>query len=167
MAHHEWLEGTYWYVPQEYLPAARATNQDGATRVTRAKDQTVWYIQGCTHGYVAGTSATSVDGSDWNYMLLVGSIVDGGRVKFSFSPLGEGGDAPPTIGDGELVVRGGEPAFLMQMTSGTTASTLTHWAYMLQVTPDDPEWLALPGYPDTGVPDLTALQTPVVGGAHS
>ncbi len=53
------------------------------------------------------------------------------------------------------------PAFLMQMTSGTTAMNVTHWAYMRSVTPDDPQWRSLPGYADTGIPELTGLQTPI------
>jgi hypothetical protein len=29
------------------------------------------------------------------------------------------------------------------------------------VTPSDPQWSLLPGYPDTGISDLTGLQTPI------
>ena len=50
----------------------------------------------------------------------------------------------------------------MQMTSGTPAISLTHWARMREVTPADPEWSSLPGYPATGVPDLAELQTPIL-----
>jgi hypothetical protein len=82
-------------------------------------------------------------------------------VKLGFSPLGDGGSAPPTIGDGMLIEDADGPAFLMQMTSGTTAMSVSHWAYMRPVTPDDPQWSSLPGYPDTGVGDLDGLQTPV------
>jgi len=32
---------------------------------------------------------------------------------------------------------------------------------MLPLTSADPARLSLPGYPDTGVPDLTGLQTPI------
>lgn len=49
----------------------------------------------------------------------------------------------------------------MQMTSGTAATNVTHWANMVPVTPADPQWTSLPGYPDTGIPDLTGLQTKI------
>jgi hypothetical protein len=49
----------------------------------------------------------------------------------------------------------------MQMSSGSAGASVTHWAYMLPVTPDDPEWNALPGYPEWGVPKLTGLDTPI------
>jgi hypothetical protein len=158
---YDWLQGTYWYVPDACLPALQAVN-DGSPRVRTVTDQTVWYFQYSQAGCLVGTSATNI-GSGWNYMLLVGSIVPGGAVKLSFSPLGAGGGhpAPPTIGDGTLIEDEGGQAFLMQMTSGTTAMNVTHWATMRRVTPDDAQWTSLPGYPDTGIADLTGLQTPV------
>jgi hypothetical protein len=158
---HDWLRGSYWYVPSAYLPALQAVNGE-APRVRTLVDQTVWFFQHSRDGYLVGTSGTNV-GQGWNYMLLVGSVVPGGAVKLSFSPLGAAGgrNPPPTIGDGTLIEDESGPAFLMQMTSGTQATNVTHWAYMRLVTPDDPEWSSLPGYPDTGIPDLTGLQTPV------
>jgi hypothetical protein len=48
------------------------------------------------------------------------------------------------------------------MTSGTTVMNVTHWAYMRPVTPDDPQWTSLPGYPETGIPDLVGLRTPII-----
>ena len=159
---HDWLQGSYWYVPGAYLPALQAVN-DAQPQVRTLVDQTVWFFQHCHHGYLVGTSATNV-GQGWSYMLIVGSVVPGGAVKLSFSALGAAGDRnppPPTIGDGVLLKDDGGPAFLMQMTSGTTAMNVTHWAYMRAVTPGDPEWSSLPGYPDTGIPDLPGLQTPI------
>jgi hypothetical protein len=32
---------------------------------------------------------------------------------------------------------------------------------MLLITPDDPEWSSLPGYPETGIPDLDGLNTEI------
>jgi hypothetical protein len=49
----------------------------------------------------------------------------------------------------------------MQMTSGTATMNVTHWATMRPVTEADPQWLSLPGYPDTGIPDLDGLLTPI------
>ena len=161
---HDWLEGSYWYVPDSWLPALQAINNAGPN-VRILVDQTVWYFQYCRSNYLVGTSATNV-GSGWTYMMIVGSVVPGGAVKLSFSPLDDRGrdPPPPTIGDGMLVEQESGPAFLMQMTSGTTRMNVTHWAYMRRVTEDDPQWLSLPGYPDTGIEDLTGLQAPIAIG---
>ncbi len=159
---YDWLQASYWYVPGPYLPALQAINGD-SPQVRTLVDQTVWFFQHSRYGYLVGTSATNI-GAGWSYMLVVGSVAPGGAVKLSFSPLGAAGGRdppPPTIGDGMLLEDEGGAAFLMQMTSGTTLMNVTHWAYMRAVTPDDPEWSSLPGYPDTGIPDLTGLQTPI------
>jgi hypothetical protein len=155
----DWLRGTYWFVPEEGLPAILASN-GRQPRVREVTDQTVWYFQYSLGGNLVGTSATNV-GQGWSYMLVVGTVAPGGAVKLSFAPLGgEGLDAsPPTIGDGTLVTDGEGPGFRMQMTSGSANASLTHWATMRQVVPGDPEWASLPGYPGTGVDDLAELQT--------
>ena len=162
---YDWLQGSYWYVPDAYLPALQAANAGRPrVRVRRLVDQTVWFFQHSRAGYLVGTSATNI-GAGWSYMLIVGSVVPGGAVKLSFSPLDERGGRdppPPTIGDGALIEDEQGPAFLMQMTSGTTTTNATHWAYMRPVTEDDPQWLSLPGYPDTGIPDLEELQTEIL-----
>lgn len=159
---YDWLQGSYWYVPGPYLPALRAVNGE-APQIRTLVDQTVWFFQYSRSGYLAGTSATNI-GSGWSYMLVVGSVVPGGAVKLSFSPLdtaAAGNPPPPTIDDGVLLEDDAGPAFLIQMTSGTTTMNVTHWAYMRPVTRDDPIWWSLPGYPDTGIADLSGLQTPV------
>ena len=159
---YDWLQGSYWYVPDAYLPALQAVNGE-RPHVRTLVDQTVWFFQHSRAGYLVGISATNI-GSGWSYMLIVGSVVPGGAVKLSFSPLdaaGAGNPPPPTIGDGVLIEEGGGGAFLMQMTSGTSTMNVTHWAYMLPVTQDDPQWSSLPGYPDTGIPDLVGLQTTI------
>ena len=159
-----WLIDTYWYVPPAYLPALNAINTTEPV-VVSLTDQTVWHIVSLSGGYVTGISATNI-GRGWSYMLIVGSVLADGSVRFSFSALGAAGSddsaAPSmTIGTGVLRIEGGGPLFAMQMTSGTAASSVTHWAHMLPLTSADPAWLSLPGYPDTGVPDLTGLQTPI------
>ena len=142
---YDWLQGSYWYVPDVYLPALQALNGE-QLHVRTLVDQTVWFFQYSRAGYLVGTSATNI-GSGWSYMVVVGSVAPGGAVKLSFSPLGGagGGNPPaPTIGDGALIEDERGPAFLMQMTSGTVAMNVTHWAYMRPVTPDDPAWSSLP-----------------------
>jgi hypothetical protein len=160
----DWLAGTYWYVPPENLLALRAINT-GEPAIEALKDQTVWHITRTEDGYLAGISATNI-GKGWSYNLMVGSISPDGMVKISFSPLGaaspgDSGTATMTIGDGSLFADGDDVAFLMQMTSGNAQMSVSHWAYMLPVTPDDPEWLSLPGYPETGIPDLKGLDTEI------
>ena len=66
-----------------------------------------------------------------------------------------------TLSRRKPVVDGDDVAFLMQMTSGSAQSGVTHWACMLPVTPYDPEWASLPGYPETGIPELTGLNTEI------
>jgi hypothetical protein len=147
------LTDTYWYVPTQYLSALAAGTQPGPHAAT-VVDQTVWCFQTCADRYVTGISATNI-GNGWSYMMMVGSITPNGVVKISFSPL-DGGSL--TIGDGSFDGN----AFVMQMTSGSAAYSVTHWAQMMPIDPSMPEWNALPGYPDTGVPDLTGLLTPIV-----
>jgi hypothetical protein len=158
------LKDTYWYVPTAYLPALLAITS-GPTIVT-VEDQTVWHILRYSEGYISGVSATNI-GHGWSYMLMVGSMAPDGTVKISFSPLGVANPNDPTtelitIGDGTFYGKSAHPAFFMQMTSGTASASVTHWAMMLPITPRDPEWQSLPGYPATGVPDLGSLQTTVV-----
>ena len=148
---------TYWYVPTKFLPALQA----GTAPTPHAKpviDQTVWRFQRCDDGYVTGISATNVGGG-WSYMMMIGSVTPGGVVKISFQPLdSSGGSGMITIGDGSFDGK----IFVMQMTSGTTAMNVTHWAHMAPLKPSMPEWRSLPGYPDTGIEDLPGLQTPIV-----
>ena len=56
-----------------------------------------------------------------------------------------------TIGDGTMQLMNGDWFFEMQMTAGSGFASVTHWAYMAQVTPSDPAWTSLPGYADTSV----------------
>jgi hypothetical protein len=100
-------------------------------------------------------------------MLIVGSVTPNRAVKLSFSPRSDANSADPstqsiTIGDGTLLGDGADAEFLMQMTTGTPSISLTHWARMPPVTPAAAEWASLPGYPTTGIPDLTGLQTSIV-----
>jgi hypothetical protein len=159
-----WLKGTYWYVPTAYLPALLATTS--GPRVVPVNDQTVWHFTGYYRGYIYGIAATNI-GVGWSYSLIVGSVTPDGSVKLSFSPLASANPKDPTTqtlttGDGTLGRAGNHAAFQMQMTSGTATVSLTHWASMYPVTPTDPEWRSLPGYPSASVPGLTELNTPIV-----
>jgi hypothetical protein len=159
-----WLIDTYWYVPAPYLPALLAMNAS-EPRIITVQDQTVWHITNSSNGYLSGISASNI-GLGWNYMLIVGSVTPSRTVKLSFSPRSDANSADPstqsiTIGDGTLLGEGPDAEFVMQMTSGTPTTSLTHWARMLPITSADAEWSSLPGYPTTGVPDLTGLQASI------
>ena len=130
-------------------------------RVREVTDQTVWFFQYSLGGYLVGDERDQCRaGVELHARRRVGAA-PGGAVKLSFAPLGGADASPPTIGDGSLVTDAEGPAFLMQMTSGTATTSATHWATMRQVVPGEPEWSSLPGYPETGVPDLTGLQTAI------
>lgn len=160
----ERLEDTYWYVPPVNLPAqvlVSPGDDAGDLRVLPVADQTVWHFETVRDGYVVGRVWANVGGG-WSEQILVGSVTPEGDVSFSFTPA-EGASVNPVdgvevaeiiVGLGEVVEVDGEDAFLMQMTAGGGPGTITHWAWMLEADPDDPAWAALPGYPDTGIPDL-------------
>lgn len=156
----------YVLVRAEVLPPALLAINGSEPRIVTVQDQTVWRITNYSNGYISGISASNI-GFGWSYMLIVGSVTANGMVKLSFSPRSSANSSDPstqsiTIGDGTLIGEGAGAEFLMQMTAGSPFTSLTHWARMLPVTPADSAWSSLPGYPSTGIPDLTELQTPIV-----
>ncbi|MDQ2103071.1 hypothetical protein [Azospirillum isscasi] len=156
-----WLAGTYWYVPEVCLPALRLKNFRETT-IETVQDQTLWWFEGFDGGYLTGRAAISIDGGDFKYLTVFGSVTPDGDVLLSFSPSDEDGGSsgvgtgtdPLTTGYGRLTRYRGAWAFLMQMTSGTNAVGMTHWAYMVQATPDSDAWTSLPGVPGTGIGDV-------------
>ena len=50
-----------------------------------------------------------------------------------------------------MVERNGQWSFLMQMTGGTAANSLTHWSYMVQALPGTAAWSDIPGAPGTSI----------------
>jgi hypothetical protein len=148
-----WLVGTYWYVPTEYLPAMQQVNVT-EPKITQVNDQTLWYFTEYSNGYLVGQCSASVDGGDFTYQSIVGSVTPEGSVCLSFTPVG-GISLHPVrgsisiasiiVGQGKLVKHQGEWAFLMQMTGGNGVYNLTHWAYMMQTRPGDKSWTNLPG----------------------
>lgn len=143
------LEDTYWYVPVPYLPAVVLINLDPPL-TAEVVDQTLWHITSVENGYVIGEVASNFGGG-WSYSTLVGSITPDGSVSFSFTPE-SGGDL--TVGIGTMVLKEGAWFFEMQMTTGSGAASITHWAYMAQSLPGDRAWLSLPGYPDNSIPEV-------------
>lgn len=154
------LEGSFWYCPAPNLPAPLIVNGPDGPVVTFVQDQTVWHIRETGLGYVFADCATNI-GGNWTYSTIAGSITPDGRVLFGFTPdsalmSGPGGITTTTVtqGTGTLTNVGGEPAFLMQMFSGTGAVGFTHWAYMLRMEAGDAAWNDLPGTVPRGVEEV-------------
>ena len=153
-----WLAGTYWYVPQDTMLAILMLNAR-EVRTRQVNDQTLWSIEQYDRGYVIGRCAVSLDGGDFSQMTLVGSVTPSGDVCLSFAPVpglsvepGDGVDtAALTIGHGRMVERDGQWCFLMQMTGGTAAQSLTHWSYMAQALPGTASWSDIPGVRGTSI----------------
>lgn len=153
------LKGTYWYVPDSYLPALQM-NTD-ATAPMRMIDQTVWQILGCENGYLWGNCAALIyeEGttptSNPTGLRMQGSITPTGGVQISFMPINPIGAAMSISGWGNMCLQQKEWAFEMQMSSGVTA-LVSHWAYMRRTQEGDLSWKTLPGT-EYSVPDfLTA-----------
>lgn len=133
------FKNTYWYVPANYLLAYKFDNKQTPT-ITQVSDQTVWQIKEASNGYLTGCSFTSTDnGATWSSATIVGSVTVENKVSLGFY------GTSLVVGQGTLVSAYNQPAFLMQMSAGNGISGLTHWAYMLPVTPQDPTWNNLPG----------------------
>jgi hypothetical protein len=156
----DWLVGSFWYCPLPNLPAPLVVNGPDGPVTAWVQDQTVWHLTAAAAGYVFGIAATNL-GSAWSYSSIIGSITPVGDVLIAFQPEAATVRAPGdldvsalTIGAGALVEIAGEPAFLMQMASGTGAVTIAHWAYMLQAEPGDAAWADLPGTVPRGMEEV-------------
>ena len=165
-----WLSDTYWYVPPASLPALQLDT--GAGTLAWVVDQTVWHVTGYRTGYVWGVASTLLRRSGESApplgpdsrplgMTMLGSITPEGRVHLTFIPSAPSASA--TVGLGRIIRHEGGVSFEMQMSSGSGTVT-AHWAYMLQVRPDDPSWERLPGV-GMSVPEmLEGCEPPEVAG---
>lgn len=141
----KWLEGTYWYCAAGCMPAIRSRREGTFEWVM---DQTVWFVAGYADGYFWGTASALLtpvgqepDPGDKSDMTFYASVTPAGQVQVTFLT-----PASTTTGTGRMITTPeGKPAFEMQMASGPGTPLVVHWAYMLQVTPSDPEWNDLPG----------------------
>jgi hypothetical protein len=138
--------GTYWYVPAENLPAFFWQTDDPAA-AQPIGDQTVWHIERYENGYIFGSVAAQFSGFPVQCQYLIGSVTPTGQVYLTFNPLQATSDDTPmlTTGFGNMVRADGQWTFSMQMASGSSSAQVTHWAYMLQCTSDQPCWTDLPG----------------------
>lgn len=144
-----WLgegEGTYWYVPNANLPAVEWDSSD-PQNYSPILDQTVWHIENYEGGYFFGTVVAQLGLHPPQCQYLIGSVTPNGTVYITFNSLTDPPVGSPslTTGVGEMVLKGDDWTFNMQMSSGTSSNQVTHWAYMLECTPDEDCWTDLPG----------------------
>ena len=141
---------TYWYVPTDYL-LAYAYSSSGNPKTSAVNDQTIWHITSVNQGFLLGCSfASTNNGATWSASTIVGSVTANNSVSIGFY------GSSLTVGSGQLTSSSGQPAFLMQMSTGNGTAGLTHWAYMLPVTSSNPAWSSLPGTNSVSVPTATA-----------
>jgi hypothetical protein len=142
-----WLKDTYWYVPQENLPAVETTLSPLAHQLI--SDQTVWHIEDYSQGYFWGKQVVKLSTNDqYLCMQFVGSITPQGEIQMTFTftlPLA----VPPALnlkvsGLGKMRRVRGKWQPEMQMTTGVS-SLVTHWAFMKQCRPGEACNQALPG----------------------
>ena len=145
--------GTYWYVPEKYLPAIQWMTVDPES-YTSISDQTVWHINKFEDGYFFGTLSVKFETFPVLCQFLIGSITPGGRVYIVFNSLvfPPMGSPTLTVGFGDMVKVGKAWDFVMQMSSGEEVQ-VAHWAFMKQCTPDDDCWDDLPGV-DASIPEI-------------
>lgn len=140
------LENTIWIVPPMTLPAV---NYNLGT-TTFVSDQTVWVIRSFEKGYFFGDSYTSINQVPASHDQMVGSITPLRNVMITFYPA----KGAPVNGIGVFQKKCGQHTFIMQTnTSQNSFSGLSHWSYMISVTPDDFFYKHLPGV-DMSVPEF-------------
>ena len=141
---------TYWYVPTDYL-LAYSYSPAGSPKASAVNDQTIWHFTSANGGYLLGCSfASTNNGASWSTATIIGSVTANNSVSLGFY------GSMLTVGSGQLTTSSGQPAFLMQMSTGNGLGGLTHWAYMLPITSSSPAWSSLPGTNGVSVPTATA-----------
>jgi len=156
VARWQWLNDTFWYVPNEYLLALASS--PSLTAPIPVTDQTVYHIE-YKAGYFWGTTAVSYMGTQASAqraapacLQLVGSVTPEGQVHLTFTPLPASSTAAadrstePTVGLGVMTRQQGEWTMENQMSTVAAGNVLlTHWAYMHQCKHGDACFSALPG----------------------
>jgi hypothetical protein len=126
----EWLKGSSWYVPQEYLPAIE---RDLETQELQAVvDQTVFTIEDYANGYFWGRGVVQIPNTPALCVKLMGSVTPEGNLHISFTTIVPGVPAelaPKATGTGNMRFQHDQWAMQLQMTSGFK-KLLTHWANM-------------------------------------
>lgn len=146
------INNTIWIVPPNTLLAY----QYSPSSYTAVTDQTVWIIDGYDSGYFFGTSYTAVVNSGsttYTQKKILGTVTSGGGVYITFVPSGAISTTDLVNGIGTFVNLQGSYQFVMQMNAGSTSDGLSHWSYMIKITPDSPYYADLPGVNES-LPDF-------------
>jgi hypothetical protein len=148
--------GTYWYVPEAYLPAVE-WDPDAPSASTFVSDQTVWHIERYDRGYFFGPAVVKIEGRPRFCQYLIGSVTPEGQVHIAFNAVRAIPIGSPSIttGTGHMAQQSGQWTFGMQMASGSSSTQVAHWAFMYQCRSDQPCWTQLPGLGQS-IPDLLA-----------
>ncbi len=134
----QWLEDTYWYVPDSNLLAYVYDVE--ANQMSRITDQTVYNITDYDSGYFWGKTAVKLESfPDTMCLSLVGSITPEGQVFLTFTSIDPVPGAAPTQGIGQMrfKLKFGGWTMENQMSSGPIQLQVSHWAYMVQGQPGD------------------------------
>jgi hypothetical protein len=134
----EQFTNSIWIVPRKTLTAYFTLNDEHH----KVLDQTIWVINQYDRGYLFGTAYTLLDGQSSSKRTFVGSMTPKNDVLFSFYENGT-----ITVGQGHFQVC--KNRFLMQTNSlesyNGTVVGVSHWSYMIPITPCDPEYRKVPG----------------------
>lgn len=138
-----WIAGTYWYVPTKYLPAYLYTPLTNS--LAPVSDQTLYYVAGYANGYFWGNTVAQSGSNPVSCQSVVGSVTPEGKIYLNFNVLPYTPGSAPTIGIGTMVKKGRQWTMANQMSSGSNAFQIGHWAYMVQTKSGDASWNSLPG----------------------
>lgn len=146
-----WLDGTTWYVPTNGLPAY--VYSPSLNQLIPVQDQTVYTITGYRNGYFWGRTATQLGDNDVTCKSLVGSVTPEGKIYLTFTDYPYTDGSETTIGVGTMVMKGYQWTMANQMSTGSSAAQVGHWAYMVQTRPGTSSWYSLPGV-NVSVPEF-------------
>jgi hypothetical protein len=137
----KWFEDTYWIVPENGIYSIYHPLGTDEFVVTRG--QTVFHITDYFNGYFTGAvvvKLTSALVPSCQYVL--GQVTPEGRVYMTMYDASTGAITNTPIGT--MVKKGREWTMVNEMTGPAAGGTLSHWAYMVQSTREDPSFRDLP-----------------------
>lgn len=159
----KWLANTYWIVPPNGIYSV--FHPLGTDEFVVTRGQTVFHITDYFNGYFTGAVVVKITGAlvpSCQYML--GQVTPEGRVYMTMYDVATGAVTNTPLGT--MVKKGGQWTMVNQMTGPAAGGTVSHWAYMVQSTRDDPSFRDLPfaheSIPEflSACPDGPKIRTP-------
>ena len=154
-----WFTDTYWIVPQNGIYSVVHSAKDGSFRVIRG--QTVFHITDYFNGYWTGSVVVKVTGAQFpTCQQVLGQVTPSGEVYMTMYDIDTGLVRNNPVGQMEKVK--GEWVMTNQMTStlgDDEASTMSHWAYMVQSEKGDRTYDRLP-FSGESIPDFMSACPP-------